>query len=174
MNLFERINRHLEGRGGEWTRKHKPIRLIHFEEYATQEEAVKREKHFKSGSGREWLEQIKAEREKENEPASELLKRIAAEKAELVKAKKIRKHPPAGRAGKPLPPITDDDLPAGKAGPLSICLEWLPAGLLCGVWIAGLTVFSSRLPGLEWFVSSSGDGREERVVDLWVAGLQAD
>ena len=50
------------------------------------------------------------------EPASELLKRIAAEKAELVKAKKIRKHPPAGRAGKPLPPITDDDLPAGKAG----------------------------------------------------------
>jgi len=86
---------------------------------------VKREKHFKSGSGREWLEQIKAEREKENEPASELLKRIAAEKAELVKAKKIRKHPPAGRAGKPLPPITDDDLPAGKAGiPFDIPETW--------------------------------------------------
>jgi len=38
------------------------------------------------------------------EPASELLKRIAAEKAELVKAKKIRKQ-------KPLPPITDDEIP---------------------------------------------------------------
>jgi len=86
---------------------------------------VKREKHFKSGSGREWLEQIKAEREKENEPASELLKQIAAEKAELVKTKKIRKHPPAGRAGKPLPPITDDDLPAGKAGiPFEIPETW--------------------------------------------------
>jgi len=38
------------------------------------------------------------------EPASELLKRIAAEKAELVKAKKIRRQ-------KPLPSITDDEIP---------------------------------------------------------------
>jgi len=38
------------------------------------------------------------------EPASKLLKRIAAEKAELVKAKKIRRQ-------KPLPPITDDEIP---------------------------------------------------------------
>lgn len=38
------------------------------------------------------------------EPASKLLKRIAAEKAELVKAKKIRRQ-------KPLPAITDDEIP---------------------------------------------------------------
>jgi len=38
------------------------------------------------------------------EPASELLKRIAAEKAQLVKQKKIR-------AQKPLPPITDEEKP---------------------------------------------------------------
>lgn len=38
------------------------------------------------------------------EPASELLKRIAAEKAQLVKAKKIK-------AQKPLPPITDEEKP---------------------------------------------------------------
>ncbi len=38
------------------------------------------------------------------EPAGELLKRIAAEKAELVKAKKIRKQ-------KPLPSISDDEIP---------------------------------------------------------------
>lgn len=38
------------------------------------------------------------------EPASGLLKRIAAEKAELVKAKKIKKQ-------KPLPPISDDEKP---------------------------------------------------------------
>jgi len=38
------------------------------------------------------------------EPANELLKRIATEKAELVKAKKIKKQ-------KPLPPISDDEKP---------------------------------------------------------------
>lgn len=38
------------------------------------------------------------------EPASELLKRIAAEKAELIKAKKIKPQ-------KPLPPITDEEKP---------------------------------------------------------------
>ena len=38
------------------------------------------------------------------EPASELLKRIAAEKAQLVKDKKIK-------AQKPLPPITDEEKP---------------------------------------------------------------
>jgi len=38
------------------------------------------------------------------EPASELLKRIAAEKAELVKAKEIKKQ-------KPLPPISDEEKP---------------------------------------------------------------
>lgn len=38
------------------------------------------------------------------EPASELLKRIKAEKAQLVKEKKIRKE-------KPLPPITEDEKP---------------------------------------------------------------
>lgn len=38
------------------------------------------------------------------EPASELLKRIKAEKAQLIKDKKIRKE-------KPLPPITKDELP---------------------------------------------------------------
>ena len=39
-----------------------------------------------------------------DEPASELLKKIKAEKAELVKEKKIKK-------SKPLPPITDDEKP---------------------------------------------------------------
>ncbi|BDX01283.1 type I restriction endonuclease EcoAI subunit S [Marinomonas pontica] len=39
-----------------------------------------------------------------DEPASELLKRIAAEKEELVKQKKIKKQ-------KPLPPISDDEKP---------------------------------------------------------------
>ena len=42
--------------------------------------------------------------EKSDEPASELLKRIAAEKAKLVAEKEIRKE-------KPLPPIADDEIP---------------------------------------------------------------
>lgn len=42
--------------------------------------------------------------EKSDEPASELLKRIAAEKAKLVAEKKIKKE-------KPLPPIAEDEIP---------------------------------------------------------------
>lgn len=42
--------------------------------------------------------------EKSDEPASELLKRIAAERAKLVAEKKIKKE-------KPLPPIADDEIP---------------------------------------------------------------
>lgn len=46
-----------------------------------------------------------------DEPASELLEKIKVEKERLVKDKKIKKHPPAGRAGKPLPPITKEEIP---------------------------------------------------------------
>lgn len=46
------------------------------------------------------------------EPASELLKRIQAEKARLIKEKKIKKDPSTSlRAGKPLPPITESEKP---------------------------------------------------------------
>ncbi|MDB9495436.1 restriction endonuclease subunit S [Spirulina major CS-329] len=54
------------------------------------------------------------------EPASELLKRIAAEKAELVKAKKIKPQ-------KPLPPITDEEKPFE----LPKGWEWCRLGDLC-------------------------------------------
>lgn len=42
--------------------------------------------------------------DKNDEPASELLKRIQAEKAALIKAGKLKK-------GKPMPPITEDEIP---------------------------------------------------------------
>lgn len=54
------------------------------------------------------------------EPASELLKRIAAEKAELVKAKKIRKK-------KPLPPITENEIPFD----IPETWEWCRLGNAC-------------------------------------------
>lgn len=59
QNLFERINRHLEGRGSEWTAKHIPVSLIYFEEFDTEKEALEREKYFKSGFGREYINEIR-------------------------------------------------------------------------------------------------------------------
>lgn len=59
QNLFERIYRHLEGRGSEWTAKHIPVSLIYFEEFDTEKEALEREKYFKSDSGREYINEIR-------------------------------------------------------------------------------------------------------------------
>lgn len=59
QNLFERINRHLEGRGSEWTAKHIPVSLIYFEEFDTEKKALEREKYFKSDSGREYINEIR-------------------------------------------------------------------------------------------------------------------
>ena len=110
QNLFERINRHLEGHGAEWTQKHRPVALIHFEEFKTEKEAVEREKYFKSGSGREFVNRIRNEN-KLNYDAEALFEKIQEEKTD----KKQKK----------LPPITDEDLPAGKAGkPFDIPEGW--------------------------------------------------
>lgn len=57
--------------------------------------------------------------DKNDEPASELLKRIKAEKATLRQAQG------KGKKEKPLPPIKPEDLPAGKAGiPFEIPENW--------------------------------------------------
>ncbi|MDJ0600045.1 MAG: restriction endonuclease subunit S [Crocosphaera sp.] len=55
--------------------------------------------------------------DKNDEPASVLLEKIKVEKAELVKEKKIKKY-------KPLPPITDDEIPYD----LPIVWEWVRLG----------------------------------------------
>ena len=60
------------------------------------------------------------------EPASELLKRIAAEKAQLVKNKKIK-------AQKPLPPITDEEKPFE----LPQGWEWCQLGMVTLEYEAG-------------------------------------
>ena len=54
-----------------------------------------------------------------DEPASELLKKIKAEKAELIKEKKIKK-------SKPLPPITDEE----KSFDIPASWEWVRLGNL--------------------------------------------
>ena len=111
QNLFERINRHLEGHGAEWTQKHRPVALIHFEEFKTEKEAVEREKYFKSGSGREFVNRIRNEN-KLNYDAEALFEQIQKERNAEKKQKKLA-------------PITDEDLPAGKAGkPFDIPEGW--------------------------------------------------
>ena len=78
-NLFERINRHLEERGAEWTAKHTPVSLIHFEEFNKEKEALEREKYFKSGSGREYINEIR-NRNKLDYDAEALFEKIQVEK----------------------------------------------------------------------------------------------
>lgn len=53
-NLLRRWEEHKNGKV-EWTNKHKPAEVIHYEEFRTREEAVKREQNLKTSFGRKWL-----------------------------------------------------------------------------------------------------------------------
>ncbi|MEA3359592.1 MAG: restriction endonuclease subunit S [Thermodesulfobacteriota bacterium] len=79
-NLNKRINDHLAGIGAEWTKTHRPIALIHYEEFKSEKEAVEREKHLKSGTGREWLKELQKEKVEQYLSAEKLLEKIKAEK----------------------------------------------------------------------------------------------
>jgi len=54
-DLCKRWNEHVSGTGADWTKKHKPIRIAHYEEYGSREKAITREKELKTGFGRKWL-----------------------------------------------------------------------------------------------------------------------
>ena len=54
-NLERRISQHNSGRVRS-TKNKMPLKLIHFEKYATRTEAREREKYFKSGIGREEID----------------------------------------------------------------------------------------------------------------------
>ena len=49
-NLSNRIKKHNEGQGANYTKKHRPIKLVYFEEYKNRKEAEKREKQIKGWS----------------------------------------------------------------------------------------------------------------------------
>ena len=49
-NLEKRFAEHKSGKGGRYTRSHKPIKIIYKEKLATQSEALKREGEIKSWS----------------------------------------------------------------------------------------------------------------------------
>lgn len=54
-DLYRRFYEHYTGKGAEWTKAHKPVKVIHYEKFNTQEEARKREEELKSGYGIEWI-----------------------------------------------------------------------------------------------------------------------
>jgi predicted GIY-YIG superfamily endonuclease len=89
-DLNKRINDHLAGIGAEWTKTHRPIALIHYEEFKSEKEAVEREKYLKSGVGREWLKELQKEKAEQYLSAEKLLERIKAEKALAAGREKLR------------------------------------------------------------------------------------
>jgi restriction endonuclease S subunit len=54
-DLYRRFYEHYMGEGAEWTKLNKPLKVIHWEGFATKEEAAKREKDLKTGYGRTWI-----------------------------------------------------------------------------------------------------------------------
>ncbi len=62
-NIEERWHQHISGKGADWTKQNKPLRIIHHEIFPSREEAVKREKELKTGFGRKWIKrEIEAKR----------------------------------------------------------------------------------------------------------------
>ncbi|MFZ2398123.1 MAG: restriction endonuclease subunit S [Smithella sp.] len=85
-DILERWKQHARGVGAEWTAKHPPRKLVHWEEFSSEHAAVEREKDLKTGFGRKWLErEIKAGRTRQaGEPAIVLLERIKAKKEKTM------------------------------------------------------------------------------------------
>jgi DNA modification methylase/predicted GIY-YIG superfamily endonuclease len=53
-DIEKRWREHLKGKIS-WTKKYKPLAVIHYEEFKTREEALERERMLKTGFGRKWL-----------------------------------------------------------------------------------------------------------------------
>ncbi|WP_278428100.1 restriction endonuclease subunit S, partial [Clostridium cochlearium] len=85
-DLYRRFYEHYTGIGAEWTKIHKPVKVIHYEKFNSQQEARKREEELKSGYGREWIkreykkyqEGLPAHKVKEGLPAHEVKEGLLA------------------------------------------------------------------------------------------------
>jgi len=58
-NLEKRFEVHKSGKGGSYTRSHKPLKLIYSQELRTRSEALKREIEIKSWSRKEKIQALK-------------------------------------------------------------------------------------------------------------------
>jgi len=76
QDLQKRWDEHRRGVASEYTTRHKPIKIIHYEMYKTREEAVLREHDLKTGFGRKWLQrEYKAGRTRQAGGSAEIGKR---------------------------------------------------------------------------------------------------
>jgi putative DNA methylase len=57
-DIQRRWQEHLAGKAADWTKTHRPIKIAHFEEFSSREEAVKRESDLKTGFGRKWVKEL--------------------------------------------------------------------------------------------------------------------
>jgi putative endonuclease len=56
-DLRQRVKDHNAGIGGDYTSKHRPFKLVFYEAFLSEEDALKQEKFYKSGYGREVLKE---------------------------------------------------------------------------------------------------------------------
>jgi len=90
-DLARRWAEHKKGQGADWLKTHKPIRIVHYEEYSTREEAVAREKELKTTKGRRWLkEEIASGRARQagGEPFDQKMARLTATLREQMEQSK--------------------------------------------------------------------------------------
>ncbi|PLX99281.1 MAG: hypothetical protein C0623_09370 [Desulfuromonas sp.] len=110
-DIERRWKEHRQGQGAEWTQKHKPVKIAHYEEHDTRAEAAEREKWLKTGFGRKWLKrELAAGRTRQAgdvEPADKLLERILEERRANWQGR--------GKYKEPVAPDTDGlpELPEG-------------------------------------------------------------
>ena len=66
-DLYRRYYEHGTGQGAHHTKVHKPVKVIHWEQFETQEAAALREKELKTGFGRTWLQREYKKLQKQQE-----------------------------------------------------------------------------------------------------------
>ena len=54
-DIQKRFAEHLNGQGAHWTKRHKPVEVVHHEQFASSTDAFQREKELKTGFGRKWI-----------------------------------------------------------------------------------------------------------------------
>jgi len=57
-DLQKRVATHNAGRGGHYTKSHRPVKLVYFEHFGTQKKAMRRERQIKTYSHQKKLELI--------------------------------------------------------------------------------------------------------------------
>lgn len=57
-DLMKRWSEHLAGTASDYTRRYKPVRIAHYEEVASREDALKKESEWKTGFGRTYIKKL--------------------------------------------------------------------------------------------------------------------